>query len=108
MQIIYQPRQSGKTTKMIEWLKESKKNLLLVPHLVRKAQLVEENPKLKNQIMTLHEYLPSPSAAYKKVSVDDAELVLQSLLKHRIEYITMSIIKEGEGEIKRPRKNNVV
>lgn len=90
MEIVYTARAAGKTTKLMNWLRQDKRHTLITFNQPRKMQLQHDHPELQKQIYTMREYMMSGTALHKKVAIDDAEIVLQNMVKHPIDYITMS------------------
>ena len=111
MEIIYTPRQSGKTTKMIEWLSGDKNRLLIVFNHRRKEDLKKQvalmdfhgtiKERLLGQIVTLRDYTLGygfQPHLIKEVSIDDAELVLGSFITHKLKYMTISDLENDKNK----------
>ena len=92
MKVILSPRRSGKTTKMIEWLKEDEKHLRLVITHEEELRLKREYPEVRNQIVDWESYVETHKSGsyFKTVSIDNAEMILQKYLVHPLDTITIS------------------
>jgi hypothetical protein len=92
MQVIVRHRQKGKTTAALAWLRESEDRVLLVFNLVIASRLQHLHPDVADRIASFHEFLRKPDLArlYEEVGIDDAEMILQDIIKHPIDLITMT------------------
>lgn len=103
MKIIYSPRQSGKTTQLIEWLKEKPDRILLVHSREYVWQLVHQYPELDGRIVTWNDFLHKRREfnqfpdEIKRVAIDNAEFFFRDFIHAPIDVITMSKIEEHEN-----------
>lgn len=95
MEINISPRQSGKTTKMIAWLKQNDNAVLLVHNHQERMRLInncELNPSQSARIMTYDAWLGGYILASKdvKIAVDNAEIFLQRVFGGRLRKASIS------------------
>lgn len=94
MKILYSPRQGGKTTRMVEWLREEQSRMLVTFSDKEARRLVELYPDLVNRIVTWREYVERRSFAWNKhpskIAIDNADIILQMLCRDEIDVITIS------------------
>ena len=93
MRVEIAPRQSGKTTKLIKWLNESNKRILIT-FSVKEADRISQDFKIdRKRVLTWDEYFGKKKTLgteIDKVSIDNIDLILQGLFRERIEKITFS------------------
>jgi len=77
MQVIHGDRGSGKTTKLIQMVKEFG-GVLVVPSLARKHNLVDSGVLAKDQVITFQERRNLLSA-HKHYWVDQVDMLLEEL-----------------------------
>jgi predicted AAA+ superfamily ATPase len=91
MLIDYGIRQSGKTTRLVNILRCKKDTILIVPCLMQKKNAQEAHPDLKDRIFSVLEISRKVSNLKgKKLIIDDAEYVLQQLIKRPVVAISLS------------------
>lgn len=94
MKLFIQPRQTGKTTKLIKWMQEDVNRVLLVPNQMMVKQIEEQYSEFKGtkRILTLRDYLHIGHTMPRKteVAVDELDLVLDSVARHRIKLSTLT------------------
>lgn len=92
MKIDYSPRQSGKTTRMVKWLREDKRRVLIVFGFIEKKRLAGLHKGIESQVMTWSEYksLKGYERVIKEISIDNAETILKLMVNHEISNITIS------------------
>ena len=98
MEIDLSPRQAGKTTRMIEWLKIGRSRILLT-HTMREAErLREQYPDLEDCIFSWDQWLKKQHGVSHRVelAVDNADYILQAQVSDDIKRISFN--KEGENE----------
>lgn len=81
MKIIYDARQSGKTTSLIKLLSNNKKSILIVPFQINKEHLKEKYPELKNRIFSTGDviYNGLRGIRYEEVYIDELEVFLRAI-----------------------------
>ncbi|MFA5174623.1 MAG: hypothetical protein WC438_05575, partial [Candidatus Pacearchaeota archaeon] len=57
MNVDYSPRNCGKTTRAIEWLRQNEKGLLLVFSKKEENRLKTKYPDVEKQIIDWHSYI---------------------------------------------------
>lgn len=84
------PRRAGKTTRIIEWLKQDSRHRVIVPDKKTLLYYVDREPDISEQVFTAEdlEIIKLPKGG--KVAVDDAESVLQAFIRHKITHISMN------------------
>lgn len=101
MEIIYGPRRSGKTTRLVLISCASRKPILVTSEF--------QKEKIKDIASKMHilEYLPEPinvsmenmkGLGSKRFLVDNAEIMLQVLLGVEVDVITISDYSDGEPQ----------
>lgn len=93
MKIYILPRQSGKTTKMIEWLRKDPKRIMITFSYENSKLLARQNPDLAGQFIDINSYMSDWHMRCRDVggvAVDNADEILQIILKTRIEEMTMT------------------
>lgn len=94
MKIDLAPRGTGKTTRMLEWL-GGKETRVLIVHDEREAHRLrshENNKDIAGRIFTWQEYKNRnglPGTLITEVSIDNADIILQSQLRHPIRRISI-------------------
>lgn len=87
--MINAPRQSGKTTKIINEMKRNKSALMITHCKMEAMRIMKNNPELIDRVMILGEYNKRDGLkSYDEVHIDDLELILK--VGHRIGMITMT------------------
>jgi thymidine kinase len=92
MEIDYSPRQSGKTTRMLEWLRADQNRVLLVHNYEYAHELGIENKDVKDRIMSWNDYIPKQKGRnpLEHVAIDNAEFFFRSRINAPIDKISMS------------------
>lgn len=104
MQTIIGGSQSGKTTKLFEWLKEHDKRILIVVSQNEKFRLIKqfvsqeerENsdlPEWTNRVMTYYEFLEKKSLINTpggQIGIDDADAFLHQLFHRPVAIISIT------------------
>jgi hypothetical protein len=91
MEITISPRASGKTTLMIKWLKADKNRILLTFNHQEADRLKYTYPEISQRIYCWEEWKEKQHGVEKKeIGIDNANYILQHMLKHEIKKITMS------------------
>lgn len=97
MKIEIKPRQSGKTTKMIDWLSNYKERILITFSHDEECRLKNLYPEVGNRIMCFDCYNLKNKCAGNydfEIGIDNADMILQSFFKQRIRIITCSNEKD--------------
>ena len=93
MKIEISPRQSGKTTSLVNWLKGNEKRILIT-FSAREADRISRDFKVdRKKVLTWQEYHQQHRTIGTKVdevSIDNCDLILQGLFRERIDKITFS------------------
>lgn len=85
------PRGGGKTTRMIEKLRANSKHILLVMDQREKDRLKHEYKDVAEQVFTFDEWMRKQNRTQiETISVDNTDLILQDILRHRIDTLTFS------------------
>ncbi len=92
MHIDISPRSFGKTTRLIEWLKKDSKRILVTFSNQEAARLKELYPELKEQIYEWSNWRDNQFCFEyeKEIGIDNADLILQSLLRNEIKILTIT------------------
>lgn len=94
MKILYSPRQAGKTTRMIAWLREDPQRVLVTFSFEEAQRLTDLYPDLLNRIVDWRSYIERRGYAWrfhpKAIALDNADLILQMLCRDEIDVITIS------------------
>jgi len=96
MKLYITGRCGGKTTHMVKWLKEDN-NRIIITFSIDEAQRIIKHFKLDgftaSHVMSLQQYMMQP-AYLQDIGIDNADIVLETVLKSKIELI--SITEEEE------------
>ena len=86
MEIDYSPRCSGKTTRMIEWLKEDPNRVLVVHTIGYRDNLKRQYPELSERFHVAHTLMDSHlHISHESVlGFDNLDLILAHMFKRRI------------------------
>jgi len=92
------PRQSGKTTRMIEWLKGNSNRILLTYNEAEAIRLRRENKDLVSQFMSWGDYMSKQKQLSRdhEVSIDNMECIIRIMVNHPIVRMSMSV---GDGVV---------
>ena len=92
MKVIYKPRQTGKTTELIEnWLKKDKKRALITFDGEEEKRLKRLFPDLINQIFSWDTYIKKMwRYDIKEVVIDNADMILQSYVNIPIRIVSIT------------------
>ena len=91
MKVIYQPRQAGKTTRIIKWLEAHEGRILLVHSYEMKEMLNKKYPHLVGRILTIMDRDRLRGRKdIKEIGVDDAEYCLDRILPFPLVAITIN------------------
>lgn len=90
IEVINLPRRGGKTTKALELLKSSEKNIMFIhTGIVIDHPLIEEYPYLKNRIFTTYDYkIRLRGKVLETVIIDNADLLDKDLLLDMLHHFT--------------------
>ena len=106
MKVVLSGRRSGKTTKMIEWLASNPNNMLLVATHKERRRILKtfggrgdgfRVPFLEKRIITCDETNKLIGRADLAIGIDNADIILEFLLKlnHPINIISLTIEENG-------------
>lgn len=95
MKVIYSPRQSGRTTQMLEMLARDTRRVLLTFSSMEEARLQKEHPQLAERIYYWERYVKLHRVDRKedgmpKVMVDNADYILEKVIGDWIEVGTFT------------------
>lgn len=107
------PRQSGKTTKMIDMIQCDDTALLLTFSLSEEIRLKNLLPdECKHQVLYWRDYLKNKvvtrgmfAYSYERVLLDNADMILQDLFRNRLKVISMTsdeMVVNQEIFVKKP------
>lgn len=92
MEILHIPRGAGKTTKMIEWLRQDSARLLITFSHDEENRLKSLHPDLADRILDWRSYQKRYRPGYhvKEIAIDNADIILQEMFDAPISLITMT------------------
>lgn len=94
MKIDHAPRAGGKTTRLIAWLSEKPRRLLITFSERESERLRDLYPDLANRICTWNEYRERRGNAWalhpEEIALDNADIILQSQARDPISIISLS------------------
>jgi hypothetical protein len=95
MEAYIGPRQSGKTTELVDELRNDSQGLLLVPNQQMKHDAQRRFPDVKDLIVTIHDLTGDAGRGMRKrrLYVDEVGLLLGQLTGHYVQAIA------GEGYV---------
>lgn len=102
MKLLYLKRQGGKTTKMIEWLRENPRSLLVVFSHQEEDRLknIEENADIADRILSWQNYQKiftrNSSQPIESIAIDNADMLLQGMCADVIDTVTFSDFESDE------------
>ena len=102
MEVIARPRRSGKTSYILEKLRQDQSctTVMLVHNQQTKDLLCRQHPELASRIETVRQIMSSPFG-YRETSfyIDEIELCMAGLIRDHMNVIgiTVSISKEDNG-----------
>ncbi len=91
MNIIDMPRQSGKTTLLVEKVEKNKKAVLITFCHRDKSRILELHPKLKGRVFSMGEVIQggwSGRERFEDAYIDELDLCLESLIRLNIKEAT--------------------
>lgn len=89
MEINISPRMSGKTTKLIEWVKEKKNRVVLFSSNSEAFHLKAQYPKIANKLYYWEEWRASRdfNKGNKEIGIDNVDCLLHAMLGRNIKKI---------------------
>jgi hypothetical protein len=98
MEAYIGPRQSGKTTELVDELRNDSQGLLLVPNQRMKHDAQRRFPDVKERIVTIHDLTGDAGREMgkRRLYVDEVGLFLGQLTGHYVQAIA------GEGHVHQP------
>lgn len=93
MLITINPRRAGKTTRAVAWLDNNPHGILIVfseQEAKRIAYQFKLDEATANRIMSWEQYRASKNFHNKEVFIDNADIVLQSMVDNSVVEITMT------------------
>jgi len=91
MWIDHNTRQSGKTTRIVEWAKQNPNRMIIVLDETRRRCL--RHLISPDRVVTLREALDGvlEGRCFEEVGIDDADAVLMQMFRRPIGYLTMTL-----------------
>lgn len=98
MKIVHAGRGLGKTTFMIEWLKQEPNRILLTFSHAEENRLKRLYPELATRIVDWRSYQRRymHGNGLKEIAIDNVDLVLEEQFRQRISQVTFT--EEAKGE----------
>ena len=96
MELDYSPRQSGKTTRIVEWLRLNPMGLVVTFSRDRADAIKKEFGLSEGSVLSWDEYYKGYKTYGKDISeivIDDVDIILQKICKEKINKVTFSKIK---------------
>lgn len=92
MKVDYSPRAAGKTTRLIEWLREDSARVMITFSHDEENRLKRQYPDLSTQIVDWESYQARYQGGrkIKEVSIDNADIILQKMIPEPINRISIS------------------
>jgi hypothetical protein len=93
MRLIVSPRQGGKTSKMIEWLNGDPYRLLITFSVQEADRIAQTFNVERFRVLSFDEYMRGLSKGkirMREVSIDNADMVMQSLFSEEIKNVTFT------------------
>jgi hypothetical protein len=91
MNVDYSPRGSGKTTRLIEWLRGDPKRVLITISHEHEKDLRQLYPELGMQIVGWESYRRKYRGGHiTEVAIDNADIILQKMIPEKIAIVTIS------------------
>lgn len=96
MNIDYSPRASGKTSRLIDWLREKPNRILITFSHEEENRLKRLYNDLSTRIVEWRSYQRRymHGNPMKHIAIDNADLILQEILAQPIEQITITELEE--------------
>lgn len=97
MRIIFLPRRAGKTTKIIEYLKNNIDSAILIcVNLHFKNRIINKYPEIQNRVFTYNQYRSGKCRGldFREIVIDNLDFFLYDLFYKKVSLV--SITKEGE------------
>jgi hypothetical protein len=97
-EIDYSARGAGKTTRLIEWLRQKPERILITVSHNEENRLKRLYPELSTRIVDWRSYQQRymHGSPIKEVSIDNADLILQEMFRQRISRVSISDDNEAE------------
>lgn len=97
MKIDYSPRQSGRTTRMIELLANDERRILLTFSKREETRLRDAYPKVSNRIIFWEDYIKQKRGRKElesqKIIIDNADYILEQVVGDWVEIGTFTVEK---------------
>lgn len=95
MKVILEPRQGGKTTRLIEWSSRASGRLLVCPNLREASRVFHEALRLKRAItfpITADEFFRGEfnARAFRELGVDNLDMVLEGISPLTISVVSIT------------------
>ena len=91
MEIDYSHMGSGKTTRILEWLKENQANLLIV-NSIHSANLISNySSNLGGRVITYNEFKNSPEKYSDcNIGIDQVDYIIDDIFNGKVKKITLT------------------
>lgn len=86
------PRRSGKTTRVVEWVKAEKNRAMIVHSIDEKKRIIKEYGLTEDQVYTHNQIINSPYGLGAKISdfyIDNAEKVINKIFSDKVAGISV-------------------
>lgn len=93
MRVDYSPRQSGKTTRAVEWVRADPQRVLITFSQREMQRLRETYEDIAGRIFDWDTYRRlhlNVQAKIEEVGIDNADLILQRQVRHPLKLLTIS------------------
>ena len=90
MEIFVSGRQTGKTDRLVRWLRTQPKGVIVTMHESERRRLIEEYKLEPEQVVSCQNSMLLRGRDIDSVGVDNVELVLMALLGHTVDKGTMT------------------
>ena len=95
MKIELSKRMSGKTTRLVAWVRENNTHVLVTFSEEEKARLQRVYPDIAGRVKTLTDFKNGSSqGGHSVVGIDNADMILQKMIERPIEYININYKEE--------------
>jgi len=92
MKVDYSKRQAGKTTRLIEWLRERPDRILITFSHAEENRLKREYEDVATRIVDWRSYQQRymHGSPMKEIAIDNADLILEEQFRNKISRISIS------------------
>lgn len=95
MKIELSKRMSGKTTRIVEWVRQNNTHVLVTFSEEEKARLQRTYPDISGRIKTVVDFQNGSSqGGHSVIGIDNADMILQRMINHPIEYLNINYTED--------------